>query len=290
MYRVRSAARCGGEWPLGGALPTHADVSASYRISRAECAVGAVDRLMREWSAAERDRRLLAPFRSSKPRVSPDAADHQALSASDLGGRRLGMTTLRSAVPCISVSTRVTFAISPWHGSWKAMCSRMSVSTRSRARSLCGASVRWRSAFERTAFSSTSVPRASSRAQCIANTVGLRFFSGFRHRRARKRRCRSTRCIGAVVRSQERLARGGGLVRRGSATRYVPQSGRRGYRFAPSRFPSTTYLAGACRIERATETVDGISFSVGIGGESLVHGERVRWQSRSICAVVRARG
>ncbi len=63
--------------------PTHADVSASYRISALSVPWVRLDRLMREWSAAERDRRLLAPFRSSKLAL-PDAADHQALSASDL--------------------------------------------------------------------------------------------------------------------------------------------------------------------------------------------------------------
>jgi hypothetical protein len=64
-------------------FPSRRDVSLSFRISALSVPWVRLDRLMREWAAAQRDRRLMAPFRCSKLAL-PDAADRQALSAGDL--------------------------------------------------------------------------------------------------------------------------------------------------------------------------------------------------------------
>ena len=57
--------------------------SRSYRVSALVIPHVRLDRIMREWRAAEREQRLLAPFRSSKLAL-PDAADRQALTVEDL--------------------------------------------------------------------------------------------------------------------------------------------------------------------------------------------------------------
>ena len=55
----------------------------SYRISALSIPWVRLDRLMREWDAAQQERRLLAPFRCSKLAL-PDAADRQVLTADDI--------------------------------------------------------------------------------------------------------------------------------------------------------------------------------------------------------------
>jgi len=58
--------------------------STSFRVSALAIPRMRLDRLMREWQAAQTDRRLLAPFRCSKLAL-PDAADRLALTAEDIG-------------------------------------------------------------------------------------------------------------------------------------------------------------------------------------------------------------
>lgn len=63
--------------------PGRRDVGVSFRVSALSMPFMSLDRLMREWQATERERRLLAPFRCSKLAL-PDAADRQALTSEDL--------------------------------------------------------------------------------------------------------------------------------------------------------------------------------------------------------------
>lgn len=63
--------------------PDRRDVSVSFRISALSIPWVRLDRLAREWRSAERQPRLIAPFRCSKLAL-PDAADRQALTADDL--------------------------------------------------------------------------------------------------------------------------------------------------------------------------------------------------------------
>ncbi len=60
-----------------------ADIGVSFRVSALSIPWVSLDRLMREWHAALRQRRLMAPFRCSKLAL-PDAADRQAVTAEDL--------------------------------------------------------------------------------------------------------------------------------------------------------------------------------------------------------------
>jgi len=83
--------RCGGPLDVEAHgkwidhFPDRRSASVSFRLSALSVPWVRLDRLMREWRAAEREGRLLAPFRSSKLAI-PDAADRQALTAADLAG------------------------------------------------------------------------------------------------------------------------------------------------------------------------------------------------------------